>query len=347
MSAFEQHESELVLKAFDADKGIIEGYASIFGNVDDAGDVVTWGAYRKTIADHGGKFPVLWFHDPTSPIGMAEVWEDEVGLRFRAQLVMSVQKARDVFDLVKAGAARAVSVAIRKIVGGMTTVAGKRVQELKEVALREITLATTNFAVNGMATVTSFKAAVAEMPPVAEGDPAWDSVKARANLRNWASDASGNLDFAKYRQGFLWYNEDNYKALESYRIPVCDIVEGELRVIPRAVAAAADALRKAHGGGDIPPGDVARIERLLTRLTREVSDAPSDVAIKADADNHGAAPPEESTPPESVVCAIVTSFASPLLDTARQLAVESEARQERRRLQSLAEETISSFTRRN
>ena len=346
MNASDQMESVLELKAFDADKGTVEGYASVFGNVDRHGDVVAKGAYKKTIADHKGKFPILWFHDPKQPVGMADVWEDEHGLRFRAQLVMSVQKARDVFDLIKEGAVRSVSIGYRKIRSGYAkSTLGKQVQMLHEIALDEITLLTTNFASNELATVTAYKAVMSTLPPVADDDAAWDGVQARANLRNWASDDSGNINFAKYRQGFLWYDEDNPTALESYKLPVCDVVDGELRVIPRAVEAAAGALHGARGGMDIPTGDVARIERLLTRLTREASDSLPE-ETKADTDHHDAAPSQdESTSPESVVCAIVTSFSEPLLAEARRLAAESEQRQQRRSLQALAEETVRSAIR--
>ena len=59
----------------------IEGYASLFGRVDQGGDVVERGAYAASLARlkaAGRAVKLLWQHDPTQPIGIwDEVAEDE------------------------------------------------------------------------------------------------------------------------------------------------------------------------------------------------------------------------------------------------------------------------------
>lgn len=60
-----------------------EGYASTFGNMDQVGDIIESGAFRKTISERGpkgaNKIKVLWEH--REPFGMpAEMREDEHGL---------------------------------------------------------------------------------------------------------------------------------------------------------------------------------------------------------------------------------------------------------------------------
>ena len=66
----------------------IAGYASLFGAVDQGGDVVQAGAYAvslASIAAKSGSVKMLWQHDPTQPIGVwDEVREDARGLWSRA-----------------------------------------------------------------------------------------------------------------------------------------------------------------------------------------------------------------------------------------------------------------------
>src|SRR5260221_110039 len=71
-----QHKNVLFteLKATDQEKGIFEGYLSVYGNVDSYKDIVEPGAFTKTIKDARGRqgkylFPLLWQHDPKDPIG--------------------------------------------------------------------------------------------------------------------------------------------------------------------------------------------------------------------------------------------------------------------------------------
>lgn len=46
---------------------VVTGYPSICGNVDDGGDLVRLGAYRKTLQERGERFRWLWQHDYGHP----------------------------------------------------------------------------------------------------------------------------------------------------------------------------------------------------------------------------------------------------------------------------------------
>ena len=59
-----------------SDAGEIEGYASVFGNVDSYGEIVEPGAFVDSLVAskrNGRKIKMLYQHDPHQPIG---VWED-------------------------------------------------------------------------------------------------------------------------------------------------------------------------------------------------------------------------------------------------------------------------------
>ena len=77
----------------------IAGYASLFGAIDQGGDVVQAGAYGGSLARLarvGSGVKMLWQHDPTKPIGVwDEVREDAKGLYVRGRLLLEVQAARE------------------------------------------------------------------------------------------------------------------------------------------------------------------------------------------------------------------------------------------------------------
>ena len=77
--------------------GIIEGYASLFGAVDQARDMVMPGAFRLTLQQRGlRRSPMLFQHDPSEPIGVwLELREDMRGLWARGKLIPDVARARE------------------------------------------------------------------------------------------------------------------------------------------------------------------------------------------------------------------------------------------------------------
>ncbi len=101
----------------DADEkaGIIKGYGSYFGNKDSDNDVITKGAYKKTIAENGDRVKYLYQHDMNQPIGkMTELYEDDKGLVFVAEIAKT-QLGNDVVQLMKSGVITENSVGIMPI----------------------------------------------------------------------------------------------------------------------------------------------------------------------------------------------------------------------------------------
>lgn len=86
----------------DSDIGRFEGYASTFGNIDQGLDVVDKGAFKVTIKNNKGRFPILADHDWTSHIGYnEEAKEDSTGLLVRGAINLKVQKGIEKFALAK------------------------------------------------------------------------------------------------------------------------------------------------------------------------------------------------------------------------------------------------------
>jgi HK97 family phage prohead protease len=91
------------LQDIDDKTGIVKGYGSIFGNIDSDGDIITKGAYTKTISENGNRVKYLYQHQMDKPLGkMINLYEDEKGLMFEAE-IPKTQLGKDVLELIKAG----------------------------------------------------------------------------------------------------------------------------------------------------------------------------------------------------------------------------------------------------
>ena len=143
--------NSLELKDVDEKSGIIQGYASVFGNVDSDGDVIVKGAYSKTIAENNDRVAFLYQHDITKPIGKnLNLNEDSYGLKFEAKFSNSTL-GRDVAIMASEGIIKEVSVGFRTIKG----TAKQDNYEIQEVKLYEYSLVT--LAANPLAMVTDLK----------------------------------------------------------------------------------------------------------------------------------------------------------------------------------------------
>lgn len=138
-----------------SEEGVFEGYASKFGDRDQGGDTVTKGAFKNSLSQRGAKgVKMLWQHDPSHPIGVwDEIKEDATGLFVRGRLLTTVQKAKETYELMKAGVIDGLSIGYRTVKSLRDDATGFR--QLKEVDLWEISLVT--FPMLTSATVTSVK----------------------------------------------------------------------------------------------------------------------------------------------------------------------------------------------
>jgi hypothetical protein len=87
--------------------------------------------------------------------------------------------------------------------------------------------------------------------PVADAAQPWDGAAAKQRL--WEH-ADG--DIRTYRRGFVWGDVGAPENKTSYRIPIVDVVDGQLAIIPRAVDAMVAALEHAPQSVDIPDEDI-------------------------------------------------------------------------------------------
>ncbi|NVN87022.1 MAG: HK97 family phage prohead protease [Rhodopseudomonas sp.] len=122
--------------------GSVEGYASLFGEIDQARDMVMPGAFAKTLQQRGlRKIPMLFQHDPAEPVGVwLELIEDLRGLRARGRLIPDVARGRELLALLRAGAIDGLSIGYRTVRGAIDP--RTRVRRLYQVDLWEISIVT-------------------------------------------------------------------------------------------------------------------------------------------------------------------------------------------------------------
>lgn len=122
--------------------GTVEGYASLFGEVDQARDMVMPGAFTQTLRTRGlRRIPMLFQHDPAEPIGIwLDLTEDFRGLRARGKLIPDVARARELLALLDAGAIDGLSIGYKTVRGQIDP--KTRVRKLYQVDLWEISIVT-------------------------------------------------------------------------------------------------------------------------------------------------------------------------------------------------------------
>ena len=133
------------------DKGVIKGYASMFNNVDSDNDVITKGAYAKTLQENSDRIAFLYQHNMQQPIGKPlSMKEDDKGLYIEAKISNS-SLGKDVKTMVSEGILKEFSVGFipikEEVVGNYN--------HIKEIKLFEFSLVT--LAANPMAQVTEYK----------------------------------------------------------------------------------------------------------------------------------------------------------------------------------------------
>lgn len=91
-------------KIVDEEKGVIEAYVSIFGNVDAYGEIVEKGAFEESLKK---KLPKgVWAHNWEMPVSKTlEGIEDEKGLYIKGQFNLETQRGREAYSDVKFGIA--------------------------------------------------------------------------------------------------------------------------------------------------------------------------------------------------------------------------------------------------
>lgn len=132
----------------DADgKMTFRGYGAVFGNVDSYGDVISPGAFAKSLNQHAteGTQPLMFLnHDAfgSLPIGKwTNMVEDGFGLKVTGEL-LDTSMGKDTYTALKAGAITGLSIGFRPVEWSMRSKAEEPRRTLKSVDLVEVSVVT-------------------------------------------------------------------------------------------------------------------------------------------------------------------------------------------------------------
>jgi HK97 family phage prohead protease len=138
--------------------GVFVGYASLFGERDQAGDVVVPGAFARTLMRKGpSNVRMLFQHDPAEPVGTwLEMRENKRGLHVMGRLDCNVQRGRELLSLLESGGLDGLSIGFKTVTAGRDRATATR--RLIEVDLWEISLVTFPMLAGARATSTRIAA---------------------------------------------------------------------------------------------------------------------------------------------------------------------------------------------
>lgn len=151
-----------VLQDYDTTKGIVELYASVFGNIDSDEDIIDGGSYTKTIQERGPTGSKrIWHlinHNPDRMIVKPKLLEEdtkgvraisqfpEKGNNFEADYLRALYEQGDMTEH---------SVWIQIIKSIQETIQGRNIRRIKEVAMLEYSSVT--WGANELAQTVSYK----------------------------------------------------------------------------------------------------------------------------------------------------------------------------------------------
>jgi HK97 family phage prohead protease len=159
MAKMREVKMEVVESEEEGKIGMIEGYASTYGNTDLGGDVVEKGAFTQTLKHKNNTVPLLLDHGyKTSDIaGIAYLNDDEKGLYLKAEMPLDIPEVANAYKktkfMIERGGKMGLSIGYDTI-KAMPGEDGTR--RLKELALHEVSI--TPFPMNTDAQIMAAKA---------------------------------------------------------------------------------------------------------------------------------------------------------------------------------------------
>lgn len=242
----------------EGDIGIVEGFASTFGNTDRVGDIIDPGAFTESLIEierGKGHIPMLFQHRSDQVIGKfraKDMRETDQGLFVRGEINLKTEKGRDTHALLEARDISDFSIGFRTREEHFDEV--ERVNHLEKLSLMEISIVT--FPANEQAIVTDVKSVFHDLPILRDENSEpntrheWDKEKALENIEAF----EGEKDHA-----FLWIDKEDRKFL------IADVIDGELKAVPRAIFAAAGALCGDRGALGISDDEKVAVRRNIER----------------------------------------------------------------------------------
>jgi uncharacterized protein DUF6582 len=119
--------------------------------------------------------------------------------------------------------------------------------------------------------------------PLAVREAPFDNDDATKRIQAWATGQNGVVDVGKLQQAFLWHDTNQPPTVtQSYRLPLGDIINGNLTLVYHAIYAAAALISGAHGGlPDVPDNEKNQLRNVISAIYPEMAKSFNDPNIRA------------------------------------------------------------------
>jgi len=258
--------SSLETKKKDIPIGIIKGYLATF-DIDRGRDRFLQGAFQASIMRHreaGRPIRMKAYHETIiGGFPIDNVFEDDKGLWVEGEINLETQLGREIYSLIRQGVLSDMSIGYTQKESDIEN--GIRVIKVAEIWEGSVV----DEPMNPMAKITEVKKVNSResLPKTfADKNRMWEASAAEKRVREWAN---AEIPNDKYKKAFLWWDGEGDK-FSDYKLQICDILDRELKVVPRAVFAVRAVLSGARGGVDIPEEDKTKIKKVVNLLYREM-----------------------------------------------------------------------------
>lgn len=253
-------------------KGIFKGIASPYNNIDLGNDRVL---SSISIRNNNKNVPYLWQHDSREPIGMVHLISTEKGIEVEGKLYLDendngiplIPNAHKAYVLMKNGQLKN-SIGYNTLKSKYVTENNKTIRELIDIDIKEVSAVT--FPMNEMANIVSVKSVTGNTNlPLADRNKMWDGPRAEKRVLDKYRNEDGIIS-EEARKAFFYVDTENPNIRLSYKLGFADIIDGELKAVPRAIIAVAGVLQGARGGVDIPEEDKVKIKSKVSEYYKKM-----------------------------------------------------------------------------
>lgn len=252
--------------------GIIEGYASVYDVVDSYNEVIIKGAFTESIETfkkNNEYIPMLFNHQMNKVIGGFDpklIKDTEQGLYVKGEIDLNTQAGAETYSLLSKKYINSFSV------GGY--VKNDDLEWVKDGIIKIIKMSLVEISptpnpANKDAKVTNVKSAVSfKNYDLMDENTEWDKSKAINQIKKHTD--SDDEASSSYKNGFMWFDSSKPKNLTSYKLPYTYVVDGEFKVVPKALAAIVSVLNGGRGGVDIPDSDKEKIKANVSKYYKKM-----------------------------------------------------------------------------
>jgi hypothetical protein len=109
--------------------------------------------------------------------------------------------------------------------------------------------------------------------PLAPEGRRWSAAAAKKRIKKWAT-TKGRLNADKYARAFLYRDPKRPDLISRMKLPIADVIKGELVAVPHAIEAAAAAVEGARGAVKISKKAKQSARQWLTAYYNKMGQRP-------------------------------------------------------------------------